>query len=351
MIIVMKQGAPKEHIDHIIAHLQKKNLEPVPLIGVERTVIAVIGDERLLDTKHLRAMPSVGQVMPVLRPYKLASRETQPKDTVINIKGVKIGGKDLTIMAGPCSVESQEQISLTARAVAATGAQILRGGAFKPRTGPYSFEGHKEEGLKMMKKAAKESNMLIVTEVMDARDIDLVSKYADILQVGARNMQNYTLLRELGKTKKPVLLKRGLCAKLKEFLLAAEYILAGGNPNVILCERGIRTYEDDMRNTLSIGAIARTKELSHLPLIVDPSHATGRASLVSPAALASIAAGADGLIIEVHPNPEEALSDGDQSITPEQFKELMYKMVPVAAAVNKRISLTPPDEPKKPKKR
>lgn len=342
----MKKGAPKEHIDHIIEQIKKKKLEPLLSFGVERAVINILGDERVIDIKHLRAMPSVSKVMPVLKPYKLASRETQEKDTVINIKGVKIGGKELAIMAGPCSVESQEQISVTARAASRTGAQILRGGAFKPRTGPYSFEGHKEKGLKMMKKAAKETNMLIVTEVMDARDIDLVAKYADILQVGARNMQNYTLLRELGKLKKPVLLKRGLCATLKEFLLAAEYILSGGNPNVILCERGIRTYEDDMRNTLSVGAIARIKELSHLPLIVDPSHATGRASLVQPAALAAIAAGADGLIIEVHPNPEEALSDGDQSITPEQFKELMYKMVPVAAAVSRKIRLTPPRKKK-----
>jgi len=283
-------------------------------------------------------MPSVGQVMPVLQPYKLASRESKPEATIIDVKGVKIGGEEIAIMAGPCSVESQEQMDVTARAVSKAGAKILRGGAYKPRTGPYSFEGHKEEGLKMMRKAADANNMIMITEIMDARHIDTVMKYTDILQIGARNMQNFTLLRELSKIRKPVMLKRGLCATMKEFLLAAEYLLSGGNGEVILCERGIRTYEDDMRNTLSIGAVARIKELSHLPLIVDPSHATGIASLVKPASLASIAAGADGLIIEVHPNPEEALSDGDQSITPEEFSDLILKMGPVAAAVGRTVN-------------
>jgi len=276
--------------------------------------------------------------MPVLQPYKLASRESKPEATIIDVKGVKIGGEEIAIMAGPCSVESQEQMDVTARAVSKAGAKILRGGAYKPRTGPYSFEGHKEEGLKMMRKAADANNMIMITEIMDARHIDTVMKYTDILQIGARNMQNFTLLRELSKIRKPVMLKRGLCATMKEFLLAAEYLLSGGNGEVILCERGIRTYEDDMRNTLSIGAVARIKELSHLPLIVDPSHATGIASLVKPASLASIAAGADGLIIEVHPNPEEALSDGDQSITPEEFSDLILKMGPVAAAVGRTVN-------------
>jgi len=334
----MKRYAPREHADHIITELQKQGFEPVPLYGVERTVIAVIGDERKLDIGHLRAMPSVGQVMPVLQPYKLASRESKPEATIIDVKGVKIGGEEIAIMAGPCSVESQEQMDVTARAVSKAGAKILRGGAYKPRTGPYSFEGHKEEGLKMMRKAADANNMIMITEIMDARHIDTVMKYTDILQIGARNMQNFTLLRELSKIRKPVMLKRGLCATMKEFLLAAEYLLSGGNGEVILCERGIRTYEDDMRNTLSIGAVARIKELSHLPLIVDPSHATGIASLVKPASLASIAAGADGLIIEVHPNPEEALSDGDQSITPEEFSDLILKMGPVAAAVGRTVN-------------
>src|SRR3989339_1360 len=287
MIIVMKRFAPKEHIEHIINELESQKLKPVPLYGTERTVIAVIGDERLLDINHLRALPSVSNVMPVLKPYKLAARETKNEDTVIDINGIKIGGKELSIMAGPCSIESQEQMSLTARAVSRSGAKILRGGAFKPRTTPYSFQGHEEKGLKMIRKAA--------------------------------------------------LLKRGLCATLKEFLLAAEYILAGGNQKVILCERGIRTYEDDMRNTLSIGAVARIKELSHLPLIVDPSHATGIASLVCPVALAAVAAGADGLMIEVHPNPAEALTDGDQSITPEAFDNMMAKLNLVAVAVDKEL--------------
>ncbi len=338
MIIVMKRYAPKEHAEHIITQLQEKGLEPVPLYGVERTVIAVIGDERKLDVSRLRAMPSVGNVMPVLKPYKLAAKESKPEPTVINVNGVKIGGDELSIMAGPCSVESQEQMDITAATVSKAGAKILRGGAFKPRTGPYSFEGHKEEGLKMMRKAADANDMIIITEIMDARHIDLVAKYSDILQIGARNMQNFTLLRELSKIRKPVLIKRGLCATMKEFLLAAEYLLSGGNSEVILCERGIRTYEDDMRNTLSIGAVARIKELSHLPLIVDPSHATGRASLVGPASLGAVAAGADGLIIEVHPNPEEALSDGAQSLTPDQFADLMKKLKPVAEAVGKKMT-------------
>ncbi|EKD64119.1 MAG: hypothetical protein ACD_51C00068G0002 [uncultured bacterium] len=337
MIIVMKRFAPKEHIEHIINELESQKLKPVPLYGTERTVIAVIGDERLLDINHLRALPSVSNVMPVLKPYKLAARETKNEDTVIDINGIKIGGKELSIMAGPCSIESQEQMSLTARAVSRSGAKILRGGAFKPRTTPYSFQGHEEKGLKMIRKAADENDMLVITEVMDSSQIDVIGKYTDIFQVGARNMQNFTMLKELGKIKKPVLLKRGLCATLKEFLLAAEYILAGGNQKVILCERGIRTYEDDMRNTLSIGAVARIKELSHLPLIVDPSHATGIASLVCPVALAAVAAGADGLMIEVHPNPAEALTDGDQSITPEAFDNMMAKLNLVAVAVDKEL--------------
>lgn len=337
MIIVMKRFAPKEHIEHIIRELEEQKLKPVPLYGTERTVIAVIGDERTLDINHLRALPSVSNVMPVLKPYKLAARETKNEDTVIDINGVKIGGKELSIMAGPCSIESQEQMSLTARAISRSGAKILRGGAFKPRTTPYSFQGHEEKGLKMIRKAADENDMLVITEVMDASQIDIIGKYTDIFQVGTRNMQNFTMLKELGKIKKPVLLKRGLCATLKEFLLAAEYILSGGNQKVILCERGIRTYEDEMRNTLSIGAVARIKELSHLPLIVDPSHATGIASLVCPVALASIAAGADGLIIEVHPNPAEALTDGDQSITPEAFDNMMAKLNLIAVAVGKEL--------------
>lgn len=333
----MKRFAPKEHIEHIIRELEEQKLKPVPLYGTERTVIAVIGDERTLDINHLRALPSVSNVMPVLKPYKLAARETKNEDTVIDINGVKIGGKELSIMAGPCSIESQEQMSLTARAISRSGAKILRGGAFKPRTTPYSFQGHEEKGLKMIRKAADENDMLVITEVMDASQIDIIGKYTDIFQVGTRNMQNFTMLKELGKIKKPILLKRGLCATLKEFLLAAEYILSGGNQKVILCERGIRTYEDEMRNTLSIGAVARIKELSHLPLIVDPSHATGIASLVCPVALASIAAGADGLIIEVHPNPAEALTDGDQSITPEAFDNMMAKLNLVAVAVGKEL--------------
>lgn len=337
MIIVMRRLAPKDQIEHVIEKIRLSSLQPVPLYGTERTVIAVIGDERSLDTGQIRALPGVSDVMAVLKPYKLAARETKHENTVIDVKGVKIGAKKLAIMAGPCCVESPEQILQTARAVKKAGATILRGGAFKPRTGPYSFEGLGLEGLIMMRQAADTTGLKVITEAMDRLQLEQVVKYADIIQIGARNMQNFNLLREVGQTKMPVLLKRGLAATVKEWLLAAEYILSSGNTNVILCERGIRTFEDEVRNTFAVNSVPVVKELSHLPIIVDPSHAAGKRSLVAALAKAGIAAGADGIIVEVHPNPEDALSDGDQSITPAMFQELMEDLEPLAAAVKRTI--------------
>lgn len=338
MIIVMKKNAPAEEISRIISEIEAKGLKPMPLIGTERTVIAVIGDERELSIKHLKSFSWVSDVMPVLKPYKLASRDTKHENTVVTLKSdIQVGGTKLAIMAGPCSVESEEQIMVSAKAVAEAGAKILRGGAFKPRTGPYDFQGHGEEALKWLKAAGEKYDLAVVTEVMDVRKVDLVCEYADLLQIGARNMQNYDLLKEVGRSKKPVLLKRGLCATIKEWLLAAEYILAAGNPNIILCERGIRTYEDEVRNTLPINSIPVIKELSHLPIIVDPSHAAGKRSLIPALSRAAIAAGADGLIIEAHPNPEEALSDGDQSIFLSEFPTLMNEMGKIGQILDRTI--------------
>lgn len=338
MIIVMHPKTDEQNVAGLIKEIESKGLQPMPLIGTETTVIAVIGDERILEVSHISSMPGVKKVMPVLAPYKLASRESHPENTVVDLgDGVTIGGKKLSIMAGPCSVENEEQIEIAAEAVKKAGATILRGGAFKPRTGPYSFEGLGEEGLKMMRAAADRHGLKVVTEVLDVRHMDMICREADMLQVGARNMQNFSLLREIGKTKKPVLLKRGMSATIKEFLLAAEYILAGGNPNVVLCERGIRTFETDTRNTLPLSSVPLVKELSHLPIIVDPSHGTGKAKLVGPMARAGIAAGADGLQIEVHPNPAVALSDGEQSLTPAEFEKTMKEVAAIAAAVDREV--------------
>jgi 3-deoxy-7-phosphoheptulonate synthase len=338
MIIVMKKSATKEQVDSIIEEIDKKGLKPMPLYGTERTVIAIIGDERSLDQQHLASQPGVSDVMRVLPPYKLVARETKYENTVIKIKdGVEIGGDRIQVMAGPCAVENYEFTKAAAQACKKAGANILRGGAFKPRTGPYSFQGLGKEGLEILKRVSEEEDMAIVTEVLDIRDIDLVCEYTDILQIGARNMQNFNLLEEIGKTDKPVLLKRGLSAKIKEWLLAAEYIMSGGNPNVILCERGIRTFETDTRSTLALASVPLIKELSHLPIIVDPSHSTGKPSLITPMTKAAIAAGADGIIVEVHPKPEDALCDGNQALTPEMFEKLMKETKPVAEAVSKKM--------------
>ncbi|MBI2647098.1 3-deoxy-7-phosphoheptulonate synthase [Candidatus Woesearchaeota archaeon] len=337
MIIVMKKDAKKENIEHVISVIENNRLKPVPLYGVERTVVAVIGDERILHIDSLRALPDVEKVMEVLKPYKLASLEFHPDKTIVEVDGVKIGYNEIIVMAGPCSVECREQIIETARAVKDAGAKILRGGAFKPRTSPYSFQGMGEEGLKLLKLAKEETGLLIITEVMDPRNVNLVCKYADILQVGARNMQNYDLLKEVGKSKHPVLLKRGLSATINEWLMSAEYIMSEGNHNVILCERGIRTFENYTRNTLDLNAVPAIKELTHLPIIVDPSHGTGKYTLVGPMSKAAIAAGADGLLIEVHPNPEKSFSDADQTISTKRFAKLMEEFKLIASAVGRKI--------------
>lgn len=337
MIIIMKRNAPDTEIQRIIDEMRACKLQPMPLIGTERVVIAVIGDERGLDVAHLKSLPGVSDVMPVLQPYKLAARETKYEDTVIDINGVKIGGKQIVVMAGPCSVESEEQMNESAKAAKKAGATILRGGAFKPRTTPYSFQGMGEEGLKIMRTAADAHGLLVITELMDTRDVNLVAKYSDIVQIGTRNMQNFTLLKEIGKTQKPVLLKRGLSSTIKEWLLAAEYIMSEGNHYVMLCERGIRTFEPETRNTFDINAIPLVKELSHLPVIADPSHGTGKRNLVAPVARAAIAAGADGLIIEMHPHPDQAMTDGDQSVTPEMLMDMMKDLKKVAKAVGREL--------------
>ena len=334
----MKKSATETQIKFIIAEIEDKGLKPMPLYGTERTVIAVIGDERILDMQHVKSLPGVSDAMLVLPPYKLVSRETKHEDTVITIKeDIKIGGNQIQIMAGPCAVENYKFVNQAAKACKKSGAKILRGGAFKPRTGPYSFQGLGEEGLKILKQVGEEEGMATVTEVLNPKDINLVAKYTDILQVGARNMQNFNLLAELGKVDKPVLLKRGMSAKIKEWLLAAEYIMVNGNPNVILCERGIRTFEQEIRSTLALTSVPIVKELSHLPIIVDPSHSAGKPSLIPPMAKAAIACGADGIIVEVHPKPEEALCDGQQALLPEIFDKMVNEMKPIAKAIGRTI--------------
>lgn len=326
MIIVLKQNSTKQDSDIILKEIESAGLKPLFLPGDEKIVIGAIGDERLLTKKHLESFPQVEEVKPVLSPYKLVSKEINPHNSVVHVGDVAIGGKSFVTIAGPCAVEDQQQISQAASLVKGAGAKILRGGAFKPRTSPYSFQGLGVEGLKILSGAAKENGMPCVTEIVDIADIDAIEEYADAFQVGARNMQNFRLLTELGQRKKPVLLKRGLAAKIEDLLLAAEYIVSEGNPNVILCERGIRTFETCTRNTLDLNAIPYLKKTTHLPVIVDPSHGTGVRELVAPMAYAAAACGADGLIIEVHPNPTVALSDGKQSLFPNQFDHLMKNL-------------------------
>ena len=337
MIIVLRPDATKKQIDHIIEKVKKLGLKTMVSRGVERTIIGVIGEEDVLRVQPLEAFPGVEKVMSILKPYKLVSREFKPENSIVDVEGIKIGGKKIAIMAGPCSVESFEMLLEVAKKVKKAGAGILRGGAFKPRSSPYSFQGLGEKGLKFLMDVKKETGMKIVTEVMDTRDVKMVEKYADILQVGARNMQNFNLLKEVGLSKKPVLLKRGISATIKEFLMSAEYVLAAGNFNCILCERGIRTFEDATRFTLDLNAVPLIKQLTHLPVIVDPSHGTGKWDLVSPMSKAAIAAGADGLIIEVHPNPEEARSDGEQSLVPYKFDAMMKELRLIANAVGREM--------------
>ena len=326
MIIVMKPDATKENIQKVEERLQQVGLKAHLSTGEDCTIIGVIGDRKKIANLEVSMLEGVEKTVRITEKYKLVSRHFHPEDTIVDVDGVKIGGKEVVVMAGPCSVESIEQLREAAKAVKAGGAKFLRGGAFKPRTSPYDFQGLAEEGLKMLREVADEEGLKVVTEIVDKDDIELVGKYADIYQVGARNMQNFQLLKALGKAKKPVMLKRGLAATISEWLNAAEYLMAGGNEQVIFCERGIRTYETFTRNTLDLSAVAAIKELSHLPIIVDPSHGTGRWEMVRPMARAAVAAGCDGLIIEVHPHPEVALSDGDQSLTPKNFNALMGEL-------------------------
>ena len=335
MIIVMQSRATEEDVRHVIRRIEELGLKAHLSRGTERTIIGVIGDERVVRRENFALLPRVEDVIPILKPYKLASREFRPADTVVDVAGVPIGGKQLTVIAGPCSVESEEQLMTTGLAVKAAGARLLRGGAYKPRTSPYSFQGLGEDGLKILAKVREATGLGIVTEVMESSEVDMVADYADLLQVGARNMHNTKLLRALSRLKKPILLKRNFSATLNEFLMSAEYILAGGNDRVVLCERGIRTFVEYTRNTLDLNIVPAIKKLSHLPIIVDPSHGTGRHDLVIPMSLAAVAAGADGLIVEVHPNPSEAFSDGEQSLTPDNFARLMQSLRGVAAAVGR----------------
>jgi len=337
MIIVLKKDATQKDIDHIIAKVKEIGLEPHISVGVEKTIIGVVGDDDKMINVPVESFNGVEQVIRVTKPYKLASRDFHPHNTVIDIGTVKIGSEELAIMAGPCSVETRNQITYIAKEVKKYGANILRGGAFKPRTSPYSFQGLGKEGLELLKYAKEQTGLPIITEVLDPRDVELVESYADILQIGTRNAQNFPLLKEVGKARKPVLLKRGLAMKADEWVMSAEYIMSGGNYNVILCERGIRTFETATRNTLDLNIIPVMKEKTHLPIVIDPSHATGYSRYVSSMALAAIAAGADGLIIEVHNDPENAWSDGEQSITPEQFRDLMIKIKEVAKIVGKKL--------------
>lgn len=338
MIIVMKRSATKEQVDALIKRINRWGFETHLSKGDNKTVIGVIGKGETLQSRAFLAFEGVENVMQVNKPYKLVSREFHPENTVIDVKNAEIGGKKITIMAGPCSVENGDMVMKVAESVSANGATILRGGAFKPRTSPYSFQGLGEEGLKILRESADATGMKVITEVMDVRDVELIEKYTDIFQIGARNMANFSLLKEVGKTEKPVMLKRGMSATLQEFLLAAEYIMNEGNEEVILCERGIRTFEQYTRNTLDLAIVPAIKELSHLPIIVDPSHATGRKHLVIPMALAAIASGADGIMVEVHPNPAEALSDGVQALLPSDFNTMMKAIEIISKAVGRTIS-------------
>ncbi len=337
MIIVLKPHTSQPQIDHILERIAELGLKPHLSQGEMRTIIGVIGDETKLQAEPLRAIPGVEQVLPILKPFKLASREFLKEDTVVEVGRVRVGGGSLAMIAGPCAVESHDILDTIAREVKRAGANILRGGAFKPRTSPYSFQGLGEEGLRILREVGETHHMPVVTEVMDPRQVDLVNRYADMFQVGARNMQNFDLLKEVGQTRKPVLLKRGMSATVKDLLMSAEYVLCEGNKQVILCERGVRSFEDSTRNMLDMSAVPNVKGLSHLPIIVDPSHATGRPDLIPPMARAAVAAGADGVHVEVHSCPEKALSDGPQALLPQQYASLMQDVRRLAQVMEKVI--------------
>jgi len=337
MIIVLRPDATKEQVDHIVERIKSLGLSVHISKGKERTILGAIGDESVLEGQPLEVLPGVEKVMPILKPYKVVSREFKGEDTVIYVNGIKIGGRQIQIIAGPCSIETRKLLFDAANKVKKAGARFLRGGAFKPRTSPYAFQGLGEEGLRYLADARKKTGMPVVTELMDPRDIGIVYEHTDIIQIGARNMQNFRLLTEVGRLDKPVLLKRGLSATIKEFLMSAEYIAAEGNHKIILCERGIRTFETAVRNTLDLSAVPVLKEETHLPVIVDPSHAVGRWDFVAPLAKAAIAVGADGLMIEVHSDPENALCDGAQSLRPDKFAVLMKDLKKIAAAVGRTM--------------
>jgi 3-deoxy-7-phosphoheptulonate synthase len=327
MIVNMSDTATPEQIEHVIQRVREAGFQPHVTRGTERTIVAAVGSGgRRHELEALSVAPGVDNVVAIAQPFKLVSRQTRPHPTVVDVCGVKIGGDEVVVMAGPCSVESREQLLATAHGVKRAGATMLRGGAYKPRTSPYEFQGLGIEALKILREAHEETGLPVVTEVMSTEDADLICEYADMLQVGARNMQNFALLRKLATTKKPVLLKRGPSATVKEWLLAAEYLLSGGNPNVVLCERGIKTFETATRNTIDLASIALAKELSHLPVVADPSHGTGKQSLIGAVSRAAIAVGADGIIVEVHPCPERALSDGPQSLDLAQFEKVMQSL-------------------------
>jgi 3-deoxy-7-phosphoheptulonate synthase len=337
MIIVMKEGATRRETEHVFDRVRELGYKVHPIYGDQRTVVAAIGDERgKFRLKSLESLPGVESVIPILKPFKLVSTELKKERTVVRVgQDIAFGGQQFVVAAGPCSVESREQIIEVARRVKAAGARMLRGGAFKPRTSPYSFQGLEEEGLELLAEAREKTGLKIVTEVITPQDIPLVARYTDVLQIGARNMQNFALLKQVGLVDKPILLKRGISATVNEFLMSAEYILSQGNPNVILCERGIRTFETYTRNTLDLSAVPLIKNLSHLPIIVDPSHSTGKPELVAPMSKAAAACGADGIIVEVHNDPEKALSDGEQSLTPEDFEKLIEALKPILKAEGK----------------
>ncbi|HUI40754.1 MAG TPA: 3-deoxy-7-phosphoheptulonate synthase [Terriglobia bacterium] len=338
MIVVMQEGASEEQIQSVIHKLTDLGFDVHRSTGAVQTVLGGVGAKADFDTREVELMEAVQEVHPVFAPYKLASRQFRPEGTVVDLgRGVKVGGREVVVMAGPCSVESLEQMEAIAAIVSRQGVRVMRGGAFKPRTSPYSFQGLGRQGLEVFRQVADKYGMVVVSEVMDHTQIPLMLDYVDVLQVGARNMQNYNLLKELGKVSRPVLLKRGIAATLEELLLSAEYIMSGGNYNVILCERGIRTFESSTRNTLDVSAIPVVKKLSHLPIIADPSHATGRRDKVLPMARAAVAAGADGILVEVHHDPERALSDGPQALFPEQFEQLMKQLRLIAVAVDRTL--------------
>lgn len=337
MIIVLKPNPTPEQISHVLERIEELGLTPHLSQGVARTVIGVIGDEEKLQAEPLEAIEGVESVVPILKPYKLASREFHPASTVIEVRGVRIGGGHLGMIAGPCAIESEERLTEIAEAVRSAGANILRGGAFKPRTSPYSFQGMGEDGLKILQATGERFGMPTVTEVMDPRQVELVDRYADMLQIGARNMQNFDLLKEVGKTRRPVLLKRGLSATVKELLMSAEYVMSQGNQAVILCERGVRSFDESTRNLMDLSAIPNVQGLSHLPIIADPSHATGRPDLIPAMARAAVAAGADGIHIEVHNCPEKAMSDGPQALLPGQYETLMGELRQLAGVLGRSI--------------